>query len=217
MHLKLDGTLLDETANSNDLVEPGASYVAGRYGQAITLAANENATVTHAATISGTVFTIAFWVRTNTVPTAGWNSIAEKGGQFKIFADTDDAPGAFVYRTVGSGGASINDGTIATTINNWVHMAFAANGTVWNSYVNGALDKGPMAADATKLQEEAVQMRFSVGSETAMQFDDIRYYDRALAINEIRQLAQNPYNAINQGIKASISPSMAYSPATTSL
>jgi hypothetical protein len=224
LHLKLDEiagatTAVDSSGNSNDgTVAGGAStdFVGGKFGNGLQRTATGDNVACGDLALTDVDQSMAGWVRYDSGTGAAYllsNHNGTVGGLSLYISGTDIQALRGNALQAAAGSSGVSDG-------NWHHIVVVYDAGVAISYY---MDGVYVSQDVTITGAWNTTIATLVGERVGgtapglVTFDDIRLYSRVLLINEIRQLAQNPYNAINQGIKASISPSVSYSPATTSL
>jgi hypothetical protein len=188
-------TLLDQTGTGHAGAVAGAAWTTqGKFGSALTFdGVNDWVTVNDANDLDFTTgMTLESWVFPTTSGSASWRNVVIKeraGGEaYNLYANSDtNAPAMYVVRAADPGSPlDARGGTVP--LNTWTHLAATYDGTTLRLYVNGSL-VGSRAVANPLLTSTGV-LRFggnSVWGEFfAGRIDEVRLYNRALAVAEIQ-------------------------------
>lgn len=204
-HLKFDetGTVTtaqDSTSNNHDgtLVSTptdGTQWVTGKHRGGLYRAAAGSMTVANHADLIGTTYTIAFWLKVDSIPVSSIRVMGKYSGtdtrQYTIFLQL---AGNLSYSTRYDNAPTGVDVGGSTTLQagKWHHIAMSCTGTSMIGYVDGVADIS--ATDVTdKIATDSNAIQFTNSSVIGMYFDDFRQYDRVLDITEIKTLYNVPY------------------------
>jgi DUF1680 family protein len=132
-----DATGNGRTANLNG----GATFVAGRTGNAVNLSGSSQYVSLPASILAGaTAGTVAAWVRLDTIGT--WSRVFDfgTGTTANVFLTPRSSSGTarFAITTGGSGGEQRINAPAALPTGTWTHIAVTLSGSVGILYVNGA-------------------------------------------------------------------------------
>lgn len=190
----MNGSAVDSSGNNHNGTVNGATYVAGRNGQALSFdGINDSVDVANPNTFNfGTAnFSIAAWIKRSNVDKKGW--ILNKCGNWssackEFFIEGNDklAFGSFETTQLESN-ASIND-------TNWHHVAVTFNDStnLVSLYVDGVFDKSSTQALIADNASHVVKMGAMNGQADFYSglLDDVHVYNHALSLAEIQTLAQ---------------------------
>ncbi|GAA3673325.1 hypothetical protein GCM10022267_70170 [Lentzea roselyniae] len=141
-HYLFDGNTNDATGNGlTATLAGGAAWTTGRTGGAVDLSGSGAHVVLPSGLLAGaTSFTIATWVRLDTVVT--WSRVFDFGsgtGAYAFLTPRSSAGGArFAVTTGGAAGEQRIDAPAALPQGVWTHVAVTQNGDLGVLYVNGA-------------------------------------------------------------------------------
>ncbi len=137
-------------------------------------------------------FSVAFWVRPNTL-TGGWRPLLHKGaGDFErgpgVWLNPGDNRVHFCVSTSASNNEYFNSNADLPT-GSWSHVACVKAGTKWRCYVNGVLDTEATLAGATTGNSGPLYVGDDPWySGSASTLDDVRVYTGALTTAEVQNL-----------------------------
>ncbi len=170
-------TANDNSGNSNTGIITGASWVSGKYGQALSFSgATTNYISVPNLGISSSPFTIAMWVKPDN--SGSWETLCGYDVTHRILL-----AGKLLTQF---GGDFFSVGTIP--YGTWSFVVYEFDGANEYWYINGALD----SSHATTLP--AWNSAFKIGQYDLVNYpykgtiDDIRVYNVALSASEISQL-----------------------------
>jgi len=179
---KFDGNANDSSAYSRNGTENGGpTYASGYDGQAIVLDGIDDYVVYSFAQQTWSAYTVAVWVRTDTLGQDQYSSVFNNnssGADFQI-----DVDGADNYRYRGTAA-----GLFGAVSASWIHLAATCDGSNTTLYYNG-ISVGTVAAADTVFGRFAVGVNRNTANWFAGSVDDVRIYDRALSPAEIQALA----------------------------
>mgnify|MGYP001614981137 FL=1 len=178
------------------VMDSGTNQVAGKKGQAIFLDGNIDSIslATNPLTTFSNPSSACTWVNTNdvTVSTGGFNQTI-----LNISADTNN--GLHMGSVVNSGkffasyksGGSYYGSESASAVfanNQWVHVCYVWNGNGVNLYANGTSIATTTNTDAPSLVNTIGARNDQIDGTWSGMIDDLRVYNRALSIAEIKQI-----------------------------
>lgn len=141
-HYLFDGNTNDATGNGlTAALAGGATWTTGRTGQAVDLTGSGAHVTLPAGLLAGaTAFSVATWVRLDTVTT--WTRIFDFGsgtGAYAFLTPRSSAGGArFAVTTGGAGAEQQINAPTALPQGVWTHVTVTQNGDLGVLYVNGA-------------------------------------------------------------------------------
>ncbi|MBL7261116.1 glycoside hydrolase family 127 protein [Paractinoplanes lichenicola] len=195
-HYPFDGSPADVSGNERTATVYGAGYGSGRTGNALALDGSAGyAALPNGILAAATNFTIALWVRLDTVTT--WSRLVDFGtgtGAY-LFLTPRSSAGTlrFAITTGGSGAEQRIDGPAALTAGAWTHVAVTRNGNLGVLHVNGvavaqnpALTVGPAALGSTTRNYLGRSQYADPYLDGAL--DNVRLYARALSAAEVSTL-----------------------------
>ena len=194
-------SVLDVSGRGNNGTIAGATWTAGRYGQALSFdGTNDMVTVADAASLDFTqAFTISAWVRP-AASSGGYRTvlIKERPRQlvYALYSSTNGAsspPG--IYAAKGSSDRGARGGAVLPT-GQWSHVAGTWDGATLRLYVNGTLRAStvlggtlPNSAGALRIGGNTVWNEWFAGA-----IDEVRAYNRTLTPTEITTIKDRPVN-----------------------
>jgi hypothetical protein len=189
-------TFVDASGNNNHGTITGATWAAGRFGNALSFnGTNQLATVVHSPSLGLTNrMTLEAWV----YPTAAggtWRTVIlkERPGQlvYALYGNTNaNRPRAEIVTAA----TAAAQGSSALALNVWSHVASTYDGTTLRLYVNGV--QTAATARTGNLVSSTSPLR--IGGNTvwaeffAGRIDEVRIYQRALSAAEIQADMQTP-------------------------
>lgn len=188
-------TANDSSGYGKNATLNGATWAAGRSGNAVSM----NGSSQYVGMPSGIVntlndFTIAAWVRLNTVTT--WTRIFDIGSSTTVnmfLTPTAGSAVRFAITTNGSGSEQRINGTTALSGGSWQHVAVTLSGNTGTLYVNG-VQVGINTSMTLRPSSLGNTSRNYIGRSQYSDpylnglVDDFRIYDRALSVTEIQAL-----------------------------
>jgi len=181
---KFDGNANDSSDYARHGTENGGpAYTGGYDGQAIDLDGIDDYVEYSFAEETWSAYTIALWVRTDTLGQDQYSSLFNNNSSGSDFQF--DVDGADNYRYRGS-----DDELFGPVTTDWVHLAATCDGADTTLYFNGNQVATIAAAD-TVFGRYAVGINRNTTNCFAGDIDDVRIYDRALTPAEIKALAQS--------------------------
>jgi chitodextrinase len=196
-------TAQDDSGNGHTGTISNAAWSAtGKYGGALAFnGSNSWVTVADAAFLDLTTgMTIEAWV--NPTSLTGWRSILLKertgGLAYSMYATNPDLgslpPGTFI--NLGAASDINSSGTQALPLNTWTHLAGTYDGSQLKMYVNGSLLQTINASGSITVSNGVLRIGGNsvYGEYFAGLIDEIRLYNRALALAEIQTNMNTPVN-----------------------
>jgi hypothetical protein len=197
------GVVVDSSGNGNHGAISGASWTSGgRYGNALSFdGVNDWVTVNPSATLDlSTGMTIEAWVRPSS--SSGWRTIlykerAAEGLSWALYSSDDSAPPAVYAARTGSLWSHAT-GSSMLPLNAWRHVVGTYDGTTLRLYVNGSLVRSVALGGAMLVGDGPLRIG---GNAPSLPFggqffrgviDEIRIYNRALTLSEIRADQNTP-------------------------
>lgn len=178
----------DSSGNENNgMLIANARFVGGRDGPVLDLdGAGDFVTISQNL---GTVWTIALWLKTDTI-SGGFDCVMGEDGSFSIYLENDKLE-------IFDGARRSQDGTIAAGV--WVHAAFVATGNGFEIYIDGVKDSGALAQSAHSWNFGKIGYSGAAGEYFDGQIGSVRIYNRALIGREILSLKRDPYQMFKRG------------------
>jgi subtilase family serine protease len=190
-----DGNAVDIQSANNGTLQNGATFVAGRIGQAFQIPSGGYVSVPHNASLDLTKFTIDAWVNPGSV--GGQRVIVDKGMPFSInylLYLLDDNRVAIDF--FDSHGHHEAQSSSVCTPGSWCHVAGTYDGSNLKIYVNGAMD-GLLAYAG--IPSTGQSLRIGRRNDDTLDFqgviDEVEIFNRALTGSEIQAI----YNAGGAG------------------
>lgn len=197
-----DGTANDRTGVNHGSLQNGASYGAGKVNQTFTLdGLNDYVSVPDSAAwaFGANEFSIELWA--NFAATAGdmaFISHDEGGGTAKkwIFWRTGGQLGFHFGNGAGSS-AFLASPIFTPTLGQWYHLGVTRSGSVFTFFINGA----PVSTNSSALEVSDGNAQLTLGqAENGFFFngllDEVRIYNRALALPEMQSIYQSGTNGM---------------------
>jgi PKD repeat protein len=189
-------TLADQTGTGHTGTITGATWTTqGRFGAALNFdGVNDWVTVNDANDLDFTTgMTLEAWVYPTASGGGSWRNVLIKeraaGEAYNLYANADtDAPVMYVVAAAQPGQPVDARGSAALLLNTWTHLATTYDGTTLRLFVNGT--QVASRAIAGPLLTSTGVLRFGGngvwGEFFAGRIDEVRLYNRALAVNEIQ-------------------------------
>jgi hypothetical protein len=180
----LDGTtLLDNSGNGNNATNVGATIVAGKSGNALSLNGTSNYVVINTSSITLTDFTISFWVYMNSFATLQYFI------NFNLNGSIGSNPIMYFNPTDGFGYyEGTNNYFFSQTqlqLNNWYYLTAVRTPTLVKLYVNGNKELDLIQSKSTI---NFTQFSLSYINKFNGLIDEVRIYNKSLTAAEILQL-----------------------------
>lgn len=208
-HWKMDGNAKDSTPNRNHGTVNGATLTADRKGAASRAysfpgSGANNIDLGNSTAFNASEVTMAAWIRPDTI-SGSVRTIMAKENQYKYRLNVNG--GVEVLASADGSTWSMTGFNLtpanSVTIGNWYHVATTISSTAntVKVYINGV--EAASVALGTPIsgyntQSLFIGSRYSGGSEPfAGTIDDARFYNRSLAADEIKQLADSYDSQIN--------------------
>jgi hypothetical protein len=191
------GTMLaDQTGTGHTGTAAGPTWTPqGKFGQALTFdGVNDWVTVNDANDLDFTNgMTVEAWVYPTASGGGSWRNVVIKeqtGGEaYNLYANADtNAPVVYVVRAAAPGAPLDARGTSSLPLNTWSHLATTYDGTTLRLYVNGVLAGSRAVAGPLLTSTGALRIGGNSvwGEYFAGRIDEVRLYNRALAVAEIQ-------------------------------
>ncbi len=179
-----EGNANDSTGNYDGTISGAPTYIAGKFGQAMTFNGSSDYVIhAFAQETVWPAYSVSLWTRTDIFGQAQFKSVFNNNSSssdFQIDVDGSD-PGNYRYQ--GSLG-----GIIGPVTSDWVHLAVCCDGTETRLYYNGLL-AGIVNAVNTNFGQLAIGINRGLNQPFAGSIDDVRVYDRSLSEAEVAGLA----------------------------
>ncbi|MDX3663144.1 glycoside hydrolase family 127 protein [Streptomyces sp. ID05-26A] len=193
-HYPFDGNTNDATGNGlHAALAGGAAWTTGRTGQAADLSGSGAHVVLPAGLLAtATAFSIATWVRLDTVTT--WSRVFDFGsgtGAYAFLTPLSSSGGARFAITTGGAGAEQQINAPALPQGVWTHVAVTQNGDLGALYVNGtevARNAGLTARLGNTTQNWIGRSQYANDPYLDGAVDSFRVYGRALSASEVANL-----------------------------
>lgn len=201
---KFDGATVDSSGNGFNAVLKGATYSAGRFGQALRVDGTSYASIASTGTLSMLAgqLTMSVWVNPNFPADASdqvFGRIISKKNSWDETSgfELEYNPATKFIGVLGSGG-TVAGWTVTLTNGKWYHLVATITGQTATLYVNnvshGAQPVSPVTANNLQLAvgrisgEAYVQNNYFYGA-----IDDFHLFNRVLTAAEINTLYTTPY------------------------
>ena len=189
----------DSTGNGwNGILMNSPTRIAGRFGRAINLTANQYVSLPNGIVSDLSDFTVSAWVYLNSAP--AWSRIFDfgTGTERYLYLTPKDGSGkvAFAITGCGSKGEQQVIGTDVLPIGQWVHVAVTLSGQLGTLYVNGVTVGQNPAVFFTPSRLPPTtnnwigRSQFSDDPSLNGRVDDFRIYRGALNAEEIAALSK---------------------------
>jgi hypothetical protein len=176
-------TLGDLSGNGRTGTITGATWTAGKFGQALNFDGNDFVSLGDLDV--GTAFTLMGWMQTRTLHVGTCGSFLMKALDYGL-----EICGSTLYAEVGNGGpgwsAAVTRPLTSSDLNVWRHVAMTYSGTTLRLYVDGVLI-GQANGAHTSNNTPLIFGRWTPSSEFWNGLvDEVRLYSRALTLAEIQ-------------------------------
>ncbi len=176
---------------------------AGKYGNALSFNGTSSlVTVANSASLALTSgATLEAWVRPTTVSSAWRDVIYKANDNYYLEATSSNGSRPAGGAIVGSSNLEAY-GTAALTANAWAHLAMTYDGATMRLYVNGAQVSSTARTGTIATSTNAL----TIGGDTIFNqrfsglIDEVRVYNRALAVAEIQTDMNTPIGATSTSI-----------------
>jgi uncharacterized repeat protein (TIGR02543 family) len=196
---KAEDNALDSVGGHHGTLQDGASFTAGREGQAFSFdATDDNVKVPHASAFDvGSSHSAELWVKLNELP-AETTVIFNKwvsGVEDKLLVITDDGSIAYsLYNGFDGGGLLANT---PLTIGVWHHIAVTYDGATARIYIDGNLDASKSASGVVNNGAGDLYLGFNPIRNAVESFysslngaiDEFKWFNRALSPGEVGELS----------------------------
>ena len=185
-------TAADSSGNGhNGTLTNGPTWVAGKYGNALSFdGSNDYATIGD-VDIPGTAFTLSLWIK-HAAAQSGWGSVVMKPLTYGF-----EASGNNLYFGVGNGSNWSAEPSLPMDVGVWQHVAAVFTGSSLSLYKNGVQVGSAVGASLTNSN---VPLLFGSWTGSAEffngQIDNVRLYDRALTLAEIQADMNAPIGGV---------------------
>ena len=183
------GSILgDSSGNGRTGTITGATWTAGKYGQALNFDGNDLVTLSD-LDLTGP-FTVMAWMQTRSVHTNDCASLVMKARDYgfeicqgRLYAAVGTSSGWTAYPSVALTSADLNV---------WKHVAMTYDGTTLRFYVGGTLVGSPTGAHTTNNNLLRFGRWSSNGEFWNGLIDEVRIYNRALSQSEVQVNLNTP-------------------------
>jgi hypothetical protein len=192
----LGNVAYDSSGNGNNGVIYGASWVAGKYGGALSFNGTSDYAETNASLNVGNSFTLAAWIKRSSTDAvfgyvlANGNSGASSN-KFAFYA-RGDYNWKLAFESGDGNSSDLEIGNISVPQDVWTHIAVTINGANGVFYLNGQIDGTFTLNHADFSKNAQIEMGRSANNYADCFFggviDDIQIYNRTLSANELAQL-----------------------------
>jgi chitodextrinase/glucose/arabinose dehydrogenase len=204
-------TVADASGNANSGAINGATWVAGKYGGALSFNGTSNVVVINNSSSLALTnrMTLEAWV----MPTAaqsGWHAIMQKEvDAYFLHASGAGAPLAPTGGGTFNGAVDYFAAPTALAVNAWSHVALTWDGSIMRLYINGV--EAENKARTGTLQSTTTPLRIGGNSPYGEMFlgliDEVRIYNRALSAAEIQTDMNTPIGPSGPDTTAPSAPS----------
>lgn len=188
---KLDGDANDSSGNNHPgTIFGNPRWVAGKIGGALELDGDGDYVEVGRVGISGTVpRTLAGWAKANTTDIPSWTTVfgfAQKGSGDGTYFDIEvDDGGNYVVHVYGW------EAVICAVDTQWHHFAATYDSSGGSWYLDGRMIGSEAGAIAT-VDDVRIGVRLSNKNYFPGLVDDVRIYNKALTLDEIKKLVAGP-------------------------
>jgi len=189
------GSTADASGNANTGTITGATWVPGKYGQALNFnGTSDRVRVPAAASVNlSTGMTLAAWIKPAALQ-SGWRTVLQRETDAWVLNASNSNGNNFP-----SGGATTGttfrwvSGTTANPVNTWTHLAFTYDGATMRLYVNGTqvASKAVTGAIQTSTNPLWIGGNNPYGEYFQGVIDEPRVYNRALTPTDIQTIMNN--------------------------
>jgi hypothetical protein len=176
----------DSSGNGNSGTISGATWVAGKYGDALSFNGGGYVTVPDTVSLQPTAITVTCWVNGASLQNTGY---VGKYYDYILYSEGGGQPAFIVWNGGGAGSAAYS--AIALPLNQWVFIVgtFGADG-IARIYVNGVL-QGSGSAITPNIRDGGAPLYVGkrgdgIGSSFPGAIDEVRIYNRALSAADIQ-------------------------------
>jgi hypothetical protein len=208
-HWRLDegvGTAAGSTTGAlTGTLANGASWVAGRHGQAVNLDGIDDFVAVPSMDVAGTGLTIAGWVKSSSFPAyldqrfVSKSTDAGEQSHYWMVGQTNNGQNRLRFRLKAGGTTTTliaSSGSLP--LNTWYHVAATYDGAMMRLYLDG-VEVGAIQKTGTLATSAAVPVNIGRNPDGSNPMhgaiDDFRVYGRALSASEIGAVLQAPDTA----------------------
>ena len=203
--------------NTGTLVNGVAWYSAGKYGNAVSFdGSNDRIDVADSNSLDlRTGMTLEAWVRPTV--TGGYRTVVlkEVAGElvYGLYGlDSDHGGRSSGWARIGNN-SSFVDGTTALPLSVWSHVAVTYDGAQFRMYLNGVLTRTTALSGTLTVSTLPLRIGGNAiwGEYFGGQIDEVRVYNRALAIAELQADMTTPITATSGGNTDTVPPQVSVS------
>ncbi len=196
-------TVTDQSGNGNNGTIANATWVAGKYGNALSFnGSNSWVTVADSNSLDLTTgMTVEAWVNPSALGAAYRTVVFKEQTGNEVFSlyGAQSGSGQVPTGEAFIGGYKNASGTSALALNSWTHLAESYDGSSLRLYVNGTLVATTAAPGALTVSNGALRIGGNNiwGEYFAGLIDEVRVYNRALSAAEIQTDMATPITPID--------------------
>jgi hypothetical protein len=185
----------DSSGNGNTGTVHGATWVSGKYGQALNFDGTSYLTVLNSASLNPTsAITIAFWTKIASYPSVQVSPLL-KGGNSQWYFRFDPSGTMSVFIKIATGNSwdyAVSTST-AVPLNTWTYFVFTYDGTYNRLYQNGVdvQDKQTAGGTLATTTSDLTLADSFTGTRFSGVIDEAQIFNRALSATEIQNNYQN--------------------------
>jgi PKD repeat protein len=202
-----EGNGNDSAGSNNGTLNGGATYAAGRYGQAFSLDGSSGyIQLADSSALKPEVVTVGAWIKLASSPSGNAiifdNESAEPWYGYLLYIVSGNKLNAEVYT---SSASTTVAGNMALLPDTWYHVAMTYDGANIKTYINGREDG---SVPSTGLINYSVSVNPTIGKRSVGVsgylayfpglIDEVRVYNRALNASEVYALASTDFIAQTQ-------------------